>query len=138
MSQLTFGEMILVSSCTTFFACLIFLCCCYRFLLLCQDRPDWRASTATSSSAAAPPRSSNDHRLDPKVLSSLPIFVYSSMAHEENLECAVCLTEFKEGDKGRLLPGCYHSFHVECVDMWLDSRSTCPLCRAAIVSETPG
>ncbi|KAG1338737.1 putative RING-H2 finger protein ATL64-like [Cocos nucifera] len=130
MTQLTFGEMILVSSCTTFIACLIFLiCCCYRCLLLCQDRPAWGASATTSS---------NDHRLDPQVLSSLPIFVYSSMAHEENLECAVCLTEFKEGDKGRLLPGCYHSFHAECADMWLNSHSTCPLCRATVVSETPG
>ena len=137
MRQLTFGEMILVSSCTTFIACIIFLCCCYRCLLSCQDRPDWGASTASSSRSAAT-TSSNDHRLDPQVLSSLPIFVYSSMAHEEILECAVCLTEFKEGDKGRLLPGCCHSFHVECVDMWLDSHSTCPLCRATVVSETPG
>uniref|UniRef100_J3KXL7 RING-type E3 ubiquitin transferase n=1 Tax=Oryza brachyantha TaxID=4533 RepID=J3KXL7_ORYBR len=30
----------------------------------------------------------------------------------------------------RELPNCGHVFHVECVDAWLRSRTTCPLCRA--------
>nr|GMC53892.1 RING-H2 finger protein ATL60-like [Ipomoea batatas] len=34
-----------------------------------------------------------------------------------------------EGEKARLLPKCNHGFHVDCIDMWFHSHSTCPLCR---------
>ncbi|XP_068644666.1 RING-H2 finger protein ATL52-like [Aristolochia californica] len=53
--------------------------------------------------------------------------------------CAVCLSEFKEGEDVRLLPECLHCFHVPCIDMWLSSHSSCPLCRTAtLVAQSPG
>ncbi|KAJ8528810.1 hypothetical protein K7X08_030454 [Anisodus acutangulus] len=70
--------------------------------------------------------------LEPAVLNSLPAFVYSNKTHPEPLECAVCLSEFKENEKGRVLPKCNHSFHLECIDMWFHSHSTCPLCRSPV------
>ncbi|THU52045.1 hypothetical protein C4D60_Mb06t37460 [Musa balbisiana] len=45
-------------------------------------------------------------------------------------ECAICLTEFVEGDAVRVLPACSHGFHVRCIDRWLAGRSSCPTCRA--------
>ncbi|RRT36594.1 hypothetical protein B296_00052652, partial [Ensete ventricosum] len=45
-------------------------------------------------------------------------------------ECAICLTEFVEGDAVRVLPACSHGFHVRCIDRWLARRSSCPTCRA--------
>ncbi|KAK1270179.1 E3 ubiquitin-protein ligase [Acorus gramineus] len=48
----------------------------------------------------------------------------------EEAMCAVCLSEFKDGEEVRLLPECLHCYHVECIDMWLSSHSNCPLCRA--------
>ncbi|KAH7365981.1 hypothetical protein KP509_18G057400 [Ceratopteris richardii] len=47
-------------------------------------------------------------------------------------ECAVCLTPFDDGEELRLLPGCGHSYHKECIDMWFFSHETCPLCRRII------
>ncbi|PRQ39272.1 putative transcription factor C2H2 family [Rosa chinensis] len=81
--------------------------------------------------------------LDESVLKSLPVFVYDSKTHPEPiLECAVCLSEFEENETGRVLPKCKHSFHIECIDMWFHSHSTCPLCRCAVEpqpeSENPG
>lgn len=70
--------------------------------------------------------------LEPAVLNSLPAFVYSDKTHPEPLECAVCLSEFEENEKGRILPNCNHSFHLECIDMWFHSHSTCPLCRSPV------
>ena len=52
-------------------------------------------------------------------------------------DCAVCITELAAGEAARLLPRCGHAFHVECVDMWLRSHSTCPLCRCAVADEAP-
>ncbi|KAG6507287.1 E3 ubiquitin-protein ligase Os04g0590900-like [Zingiber officinale] len=46
--------------------------------------------------------------------------------------CAVCLSEFLEAERLRLLPKCGHAFHLPCIDAWLSSRSNCPLCRSNI------
>ncbi|KAK6254478.1 hypothetical protein SCA6_015783 [Theobroma cacao] len=82
--------------------------------------------------------------LDARVLKSLPVFTFSSKTHPDSaLECAVCLSEFEENESGRVLPKCNHSFHLECIDMWFHSHSTCPLCRNPVeesvpVSDNPG
>lgn len=69
--------------------------------------------------------------LDPSVLSSLPVTVFrlEDFQEEGGLKCSVCLSELRDGEKARLLPKCRHRFHVECIDMWFMSNSTCPLCR---------
>ncbi|KAD6453652.1 hypothetical protein E3N88_08358 [Mikania micrantha] len=75
--------------------------------------------------------------LDGSVLKSLPVFVYSSECHGNMPECAVCLSEFVEGETGRVLPKCKHCFHTECIDMWFGSHSTCPLCRSPVEADEP-
>ncbi|KAG5415924.1 hypothetical protein IGI04_003491 [Brassica rapa subsp. trilocularis] len=86
--------------------------------------------------AATDPSHTVSRGLDPDVLKSLPVFTFSDAAtHEDPIECAVCLSEFEEGESGRVLPGCKHAFHVECIDMWFHSHSTCPLCRSLVVEE---
>ncbi|KAF0931989.1 hypothetical protein E2562_007799 [Oryza meyeriana var. granulata] len=45
--------------------------------------------------------------------------------------CAVCLDELGEGALVRMLPSCKHYFHASCVDVWLLSRATCPVCRGS-------
>ncbi|CAJ1940974.1 unnamed protein product [Sphenostylis stenocarpa] len=68
--------------------------------------------------------------LHTSVISTLPVFTFS--ASTQPLECAVCLSEFENGETGRVLPKCNHSFHTECIDMWFQSHTTCPLCRAPV------
>ncbi|CAI0391952.1 unnamed protein product [Linum tenue] len=46
-------------------------------------------------------------------------------------ECAVCLSEFHDGETLRFIPKCDHVFHPECIDAWLESHATCPVCRAS-------
>ncbi|XP_027333284.1 probable E3 ubiquitin-protein ligase RHA4A [Abrus precatorius] len=53
--------------------------------------------------------------------------------------CAVCLNQLKMEDEVRELMNCYHVFHRECIDKWLEHdhenhKSTCPLCRAPLLS----
>ncbi|RZC63751.1 hypothetical protein C5167_025538 [Papaver somniferum] len=78
--------------------------------------------------------------LDISTIASLPLFVYKSddviNANGPVLdECAICLSTFEEHEVGRLLPVCQHSFHVECIDMWLRSHSSCPICRSPVKPE---
>lgn len=37
---------------------------------------------------------------------------------KENNVCVICMAEYDEGDRLRVLP-CNHSFHVGCIDRWL-------------------
>ncbi|OAY66476.1 RING-H2 finger protein ATL46 [Ananas comosus] len=78
----------------------------------------------------------HDSGLDQTFIDSLPVFLYKEiLGPKEPFDCAVCLCEFAEDDKLRLLPVCGHAFHLSCIDTWLLSNSSCPLCRAALFSE---
>lgn len=46
--------------------------------------------------------------------------------------CTVCLSEYQGEDMLRILPYCGHSFHVTCIDLWLQQNSTCPVCRISL------
>ncbi|CAL9778381.1 unnamed protein product [Musa acuminata subsp. burmannicoides] len=48
------------------------------------------------------------------------------------LECAVCLNDFKDDEELRLLP---HVFHFDCIDAWLASYVTCPICHANLTKQ---
>ncbi|CAK9157480.1 unnamed protein product [Ilex paraguariensis] len=53
-------------------------------------------------------------------LEKLPCFDFIVKSKGSSpVDCAVCLENFKSGDKCRLLPLCRHSFHAKCVDSWL-------------------
>lgn len=46
--------------------------------------------------------------------------------------CTACLEEYRDDDVLRILPYCGHSFHVTCIDIWLQQHSTCPICRMSL------
>ncbi|KAL0905040.1 hypothetical protein M5K25_027211 [Dendrobium thyrsiflorum] len=81
----------------------------------------------TSSASVTPPPSAKDH-----VVSSLPPVSLSSAASvlPKSPDCAVCLSPFYPRDDLRLLPSCRHAFHLKCIDLWLQSTPSCPLCRS--------
>ncbi|MCO5562645.1 hypothetical protein L7F22_016273 [Adiantum nelumboides] len=47
----------------------------------------------------------------------------------EELECGVCLKDFKGQDEVSMLPPCNHVFHVRCIKKWLPVKLSYPLCR---------
>ncbi|XP_020110025.1 RING-H2 finger protein ATL74-like [Ananas comosus] len=64
-------------------------------------------------------------------VAALPIATYAAPAPPAG--CAICLSDFADGERVRVLPGCGHQFHVACVDRWLASRSSCPTCRRCLL-----
>ncbi|KFK31717.1 hypothetical protein AALP_AA6G149800 [Arabis alpina] len=51
-------------------------------------------------------------------------------------ECSVCLNEFQEEEKLRIIPNCSHLFHIDCIDIWLQNNANCPLCRTRVSCDT--
>lgn len=79
--------------------------------------------------------------LDASVIETFPTFSYAEVKDHKigkgALECAVCLNEFEDDETLRLIPKCDHVFHPECIDAWLESHVTCPVCRANL-TPVPG
>lgn len=77
--------------------------------------------------------SNNENDVIDKLLLSLPLFTFSSLTGKIAAgDCAVCLSKFEGVDQLRLLPLCCHAFHAHCIDAWLKSNQTCPLCRSNV------
>ncbi|TYJ95946.1 RING-H2 finger protein ATL13 [Cucumis melo var. makuwa] len=78
----------------------------------------------------------HDSGVDQSFIDTLPVFHYKAIIGSKSpFDCAVCLCEFEPEDKLRLLPKCSHAFHTECIDTWLLSHSTCPLCRSSLLPD---
>lgn len=86
-------------------------------------------SRADNTSRFLPISITRNAGLDKSVVESFPMVVYSKKS-KAGMECAVCLTEFEDGEILRMLPKCNHAFHPDCIGGWLVSHSTCPVCRA--------
>jgi len=67
-------------------------------------------------------------------MKGLPIIVYTATSKPRSvpMDCPICLAEFEEGEKVRVIPKCNHGFHLECIDKWLVSHSSCPMCRHSL------
>ncbi|XVE58216.1 hypothetical protein DITRI_Ditri04bG0152300 [Diplodiscus trichospermus] len=52
-------------------------------------------------------------------------------------ECPICLSEFEEGEGIQVLAKCKHGFHVQCIQQWLSSHSSCPTCRCSCLPPSP-
>lgn len=107
-----------------------------RYLLNRQERRRVAALRRLSSQIAPDVANSASEQskpgLDPLVIASLPTFTYkliNKLDRGEPIECSVCLGTLVEDVLVRQLPNCKHMFHVECIDMWLGSHTTCPICR---------
>jgi len=79
-------------------------------------------------------RKSRRGRLSRRKLNQLPIIKFKQEDHGDLFDCcAICLEDFKNGDKIRELP-CKHGYHKSCIDPWLTSnRKVCPLCKRTVL-----
>ncbi|CAN6243749.1 unnamed protein product [Urochloa humidicola] len=59
-----------------------------------------------------------------------PAFAFQAAA--SSVVCSVCLEDVRGGEMVRQVPACRHVFHVECIDLWLHSHRTCPMCRCVV------
>lgn len=63
----------------------------------------------------------------------LPIIVYKESFSIRDSQCSVCLVEYQAEDRLQHISACGHTFHMDCIDHWLSTHTTCPLCRLSLV-----
>uniref|UniRef100_A0A0K0FMC3 RING-type domain-containing protein n=1 Tax=Strongyloides venezuelensis TaxID=75913 RepID=A0A0K0FMC3_STRVS len=73
-------------------------------------------------------------RLSKANLKKIPVKKY--VKNEEPDTCAICLEDFVEGEKLRVLY-CNHVYHCKCIDPWLTkNRKVCPICKRKVGPST--
>ncbi|KAJ4838067.1 hypothetical protein Tsubulata_026904 [Turnera subulata] len=71
--------------------------------------------------------------LKKEVREMLPIIVYKESFSVRDTQCPVCLSDYQPEDRLQQIPGCGHTFHMECIDSWLSNHATCPICRLSLL-----
>ncbi|WOK98705.1 hypothetical protein Cni_G07417 [Canna indica] len=97
------------------------------------------SSSSSSSAAVISAEAPSDNKKSP-LIDSLPFFkLGSSLAalSKSSPDCAVCLRSFRVDEDLRLLPACFHAFHSNCVETWIRTSPSCPLCRAPVTLPPP-
>uniref|UniRef100_A0A1B6M4I7 RING-type domain-containing protein n=2 Tax=Graphocephala atropunctata TaxID=36148 RepID=A0A1B6M4I7_9HEMI len=75
-------------------------------------------------------RRARRHRLPSSSLKKIPIAKFRKGDPYET--CAICLEDFIEEEKLRILP-CSHAYHCKCIDPWLTrNRRVCPVCKRKV------
>ena len=57
------------------------------------------------------------------------------IASSKSGRCTICFTSFEEGERTKILPGCGHMFHVDCIRDWLRRSEFCPNCKHNVREE---
>ncbi|OEL13393.1 hypothetical protein BAE44_0025590 [Dichanthelium oligosanthes] len=136
------------------------LCAIVFFVALClylrwrchRYTPDPEAGASSSSAAAA----ASLPGLDADAIRGLPVTLYRPPASpppprlpgkgdgdgdggeaddQAAALCSICISALVAGEKVKVLPPCGHCFHPDCVDAWLRSQASCPLCRCLLAAK---
>ncbi|BAM40346.1 uncharacterized protein TOT_020000605 [Theileria orientalis strain Shintoku] len=70
-------------------------------------------------------------RLPQEIIESFPVNNYTTNSNDvddNSKTCSVCLEEYQEGVEIKRLP-CTHFYHKNCIDLWLNKSTICPICK---------
>ncbi|KAM0940214.1 putative transcription factor C2H2 family [Dioscorea sansibarensis] len=108
----------------------------FYFFYLRRRRANWQSLRMRASylSGGDAPRIS-ESGIKKEVREMLPIVVFKESFLIRETQCSVCLGDYQSDERLQRIPHCGHTFHVDCIDHWLTTNTTCPLCRVSLLPE---
>jgi len=64
------------------------------------------------------------------------ISTLETKTNEDEMICVICHNAVEQNSIYRKLNECGHTYHVNCIDEWLNTNATCPTCRVNLVPQT--
>lgn len=92
----------------------------------------------TGNSSALAPRSASRKRTPAQTvdIAALPVQMMTQGSVGDQVRCTICLEDFVRGDSLKTMP-CMHIYHSMCIDRWLWTDNSCPVCKTPIGSTAP-
>ncbi|RDX60222.1 RING-H2 finger protein ATL58, partial [Mucuna pruriens] len=116
--------------CVPIFFTLILLFLFYLFYLRPRRGLYWIAHSRVPHNAISTPH----FGLNKDLREMLPVIVYNQSFSVNDTQCSVCLMDYQPEDRLQQIPACGHTFHMSCIDLWLATHTTCPLCRFSLLT----
>ncbi|KAH0452756.1 hypothetical protein IEQ34_017080 [Dendrobium chrysotoxum] len=114
-----------------FFAFVILL---LFYVFFMRRRASWQSlRMRTTNSTRGEHRRASELGVTKELREMLPVVVFKESFSVRETQCSVCLGDYQAEDRLQRLPQCGHTFHVDCIDHWLVSNTTCPLCRISLI-----
>ncbi|KMZ71820.1 hypothetical protein ZOSMA_174G00160 [Zostera marina] len=101
----------------------------------------WSSSATTSRAATA--EATMEEEMDRHVLNIGYGGLFRSELNKKIVaaglpeDCAICLSKMVVGELVTIMPVCEHGFHSKCVEEWLKTQPTCPMCRTYLIAVPP-
>ncbi|CAN6200848.1 unnamed protein product [Urochloa humidicola] len=133
-SPLDYNAVVILAAMVCALVCALGLNSMLQCVALCARR----AAADTAGWAARRRAADADAGLKREDVAALPVSTYAAAPASGAAGCAICLSEFADGERVRELPVCGHRFHAACIDRWLVSRCSCPTCRRRLSAEFVG
>lgn len=93
------------------------------------EEMSWAESHSQAPSAAA---ACGNGPLDRDDINRLTVCMEITPAIcESHKACPICFENFAAGEQARMLP-CFHTFHANCCERWLQMHGLCPVCRFCV------
>ncbi|XP_043696786.1 RING-H2 finger protein ATL58-like [Telopea speciosissima] len=106
----------------------------FYFFYLRRGRVDWSSLRMRTFNGISEPISRpSELGLKKEHREMLPIIVFKESFSVKDTLCSVCLGDYQAEDKLQQIPACGHTFHMDCIDHWLATHTTCPLCRFSLL-----
>ncbi|KAH7890228.1 hypothetical protein F5I97DRAFT_1791417, partial [Phlebopus sp. FC_14] len=68
-----------------------------------------------------------------EVIASLPTATFKEWAKEDSeTRCPICLDDYEPLDAVTKMLECPHWLHKSCLEQWLKTANTCPVCRKKV------
>ncbi|XP_014493387.1 RING-H2 finger protein ATL7 [Vigna radiata var. radiata] len=120
--------------CVPIFFTLILLFLFYLFYLRPRTRLHWITNFGLPNDHNHNAISTAELGLNKELREMLPIIVYKESFSVKDTQCSVCLIDYQPEDRLQQIPACRHTFHMSCIDLWLTTHTTCPLCRFSLLT----
>ncbi|KAL0437882.1 UNVERIFIED_CONTAM: RING-H2 finger protein ATL7 [Sesamum latifolium] len=113
----------------------------FYFFYLRPRRVDWSSLRMRTGNFMPTSESSDDISrcelgLKKELREMLPVIVFKESFSVKDTQCSVCLGDYQAEDRLQQIPSCGHTFHMDCIDLWLATHTTCPLCRKSLLAST--
>ncbi|KAL8482349.1 hypothetical protein ACS0TY_028499 [Phlomoides rotata] len=115
----------------------------FYWFYLRRRRADWSSLRMRTNNSTPVPETIDDLSMcelglgvKKELREMLPIIVFNESFSVKDTQCSVCLGDYQAEDRLQQIPGCGHTFHIGCIDLWLTTHTTCPLCRKSLLASS--